>query len=337
MHGLMTNVGGELVRRLIDVSPDAVLIIDPDGRILGANDGAARLLGQHSKLDLIGQTAMDYAAEPMDPPNPLELVLANGAIEGVEAKVRRPDGTIRIIEQSAAVVRDAGGHPEACVIVSRDVTEQREREEELRNALEQKEYLVREVHHRVKNNLATLYGIITVRAQSAQVPEELEHVARHILVLGRVYDKLVAREDVGKVNVRSYLHDLLDSIFSGSDFARIKRTVYAPDAELATAFVVPLGLIINELANNAVKHAFAGRMRGVFDVQIFRVPDDEGWCMRVSNTGKPFPRDVGLSEGNGFGLEMIQGLTRQLGGAVQLHKRPITEFVFRFPPAADAS
>jgi two-component sensor histidine kinase len=232
--------------------------------------------------------------------------------------------------------RSLDGRIERVVVSYVDISEHRKAEQEITGRLARKDILLKEVHHRVRNNTASIAGILSIQAQSITDP-----VARSVLqgAIGRVesmsvlYDKLLVSEQSGSSSVKDYLEDLADSIMAlfpeGSHITIEKRII---DFDMKSGDLVLLGLITNELLTNVQKYAFDGRSDGHITLSLERF----GNSLRlvVQDDG------VGLSSGfrfrpgsaTGFGMHLIKMLCEQLDGTLSISTGTGTRIELTFSP-----
>ncbi len=212
-----------------------------------------------------------------------------------------------------------------------DITALRETEEELQEALQEKDYLMKELNHRVKNNLHMISSLVNLKDSALGSEVDLSDIKHQINAIEIIHDKLSGMDDMSKVNLKEYLLDILTMIFS--DYSRMKVHIEEEIEEvtLPAKTSVPLGLITNEIATNAVKYGFTEEEQAVFTVSFSRDEDAGHYVLVLSNTGRPFPEEVNFDSADSLGLHLIQALVQQLGGTVELRKTPTPVFTIRFP------
>jgi len=205
-------------------------------------------------------------------------------------------------------------------------------EDALERQLREKETLLREVHHRIKNNLASIGGVL--RLQLDSVPEDasrnaIQDAAGRVESMRVVYDKLLASGEYREVSVREYLEGLLTAIlalFPEPGRIRLERDIQ--DLDLGVKTVFPLGTIVNELITNSMKHAFDGRDSGLLAVRLRR----EGMeiVLEIRDDGKGLPPGFDPGSSSGFGLQLVRMLAEQLNGSFAMRGGESTTSVVRF-------
>jgi len=213
------------------------------------------------------------------------------------------------------------------------VTERKKAEDRIKALLEEKELLLREVHHRVKNNLNVIVSLIALQADTLRQPEavaalrDTENRVRSMTVL---YEKLYASSSFSAVSTAMYLSALVDEILA--NFAAGPTLVvekHIDDFSLDIGKIQPLGILVNELLTNVMKYAFAGRAEGRITVSVSR----SGGMVTVvvADDGLGIPEQVDFGHSTGFGLSLVHGLADQLGGEIRLERGMGTRVVLDFP------
>ncbi|MCK5180669.1 MAG: PAS domain S-box protein, partial [Candidatus Omnitrophica bacterium] len=224
----------------------------------------------------------------------------------------------------------------------RDITERRQTEEELRRALQEKETLLNEVHHRVKNNLLTLYSLvnlqqISLRDKKEEAGRALEDTKQRISAMGRVHRMLYTSKSFSEIDFSEYIRLLIDEIKVTYGMAEhpieVKSDLEPVVLSIDTA--IPCGLIVNELLVNAYRHAFLDQDNGCIDVSLkkkgksveLKIQDDG-----IGMTGNP------LSENSKtLGLRLVTMLSQQLGGRISYKEKKGSLFTIVFKNATMAS
>jgi PAS domain S-box-containing protein len=211
-----------------------------------------------------------------------------------------------------------------------DITERKQNEEKLRKALEQKNYLMQELNHRVKNNLNMVSSLIKLKDSALGAEVDLSDLDNRINAISLVHEKLYQTEDISHINLKEYIHELNENVFSLSK-RHVKIEEHIDDITLSTKTAIPVGLIINELATNAMKHGFTAEGEAVFSVELTEDKTKNLYILKIFNTGKPFPKDVTLDNPGTLGLQLITALVSQLQGTIELQRSPHPVFSITFP------
>lgn len=210
---------------------------------------------------------------------------------------------------------------------------ERRRAEETANALlAEKEMILREVHHRLKNNMTTLTSLLHLQAGTLDDPgaaaalEEAESRVRSMMLL---YEQLYRSTEFLEAPVRPYLSDVMDGIAEGLPGGRNIRTEkHLDDFVLDTRRLQTLGIIINELLTNCMKYAFSGRTEGMIDVVL--TLSGARVVLRVQDDGIGIPGSIDFSHSTGLGLQLVQALSDQLEGSLRLERDGGTTVILEF-------
>ncbi len=196
----------------------------------------------------------------------------------------------------------------------------RKGERKIRDLLAEKEILLKEVHHRIKNNMYQVYSLLLLQADSVaeqSARQALEEAAQRVQSMMLLYSKIYQSSDFTELPVQEYLTLLIDEIlvnFSGSHAIAIEKQI--EEFTLDTKQVQALGIIINELLTNSMKHAFVGRSSG--KIEIFAGMQDSTVVLKIQDTGVGVPRGFQLETRTGFGLMVVQDLVKQLRGEIRI-------------------
>jgi PAS domain S-box-containing protein len=203
-------------------------------------------------------------------------------------------------------------------------------------SLREKDILLREIHHRVKNNLQIVSSLLRLQAYQITDPAALEYIEEsqsRVMAMALVHEDLYQTSDLSLILVPEFFTRLTQRILSAFGRGRdIECPVEAEDTALSIDTVIPLGLIVNELAVNALKHAFADRERGVMTVRFFRQGDD--YVLTVSDNGRGLPPGFDMDSASTLGMQLVASLAEQLRGQISAHNQNGAEFVLRFPKSS---
>lgn len=190
--------------------------------------------------------------------------------------------------------------------------------------------LLREMNHRVKNNLAIVQSLISLKQREIGAAADLSDIERQIDAVRLVHEQLQHAASVGVIDAEEYLSRIVDGVFHSSTDGAIRTEVNTDGGSIPTSIAVALGLIVNELATNARKHGFRRAESGTFRVDV-REHHETGTCeLTVSNTGGPFPADIDIDAPRTLGLQIVRALVSQLDGTIQLTREPHPVFTIRF-------
>lgn len=210
-----------------------------------------------------------------------------------------------------------------------NITERKIAEEKIKSLLAEKELLLRETHHRVKNNLASVVGLLELQAEEAgsrEVAGALEEVRDRVQSMSLIYEKLYNAERFDQLSTGEYLPSLVEEIignFPRGESITIEKRI--DDFPLSVKVLFPLGIIMYELVTNAMKYAFAGMSHGV--ITVTAVMRDDMAEIAVADNGVGIPVSVDCGEASGFGLRLVGLLVKQIRGTVRIERGNGTRFV----------
>ena len=207
--------------------------------------------------------------------------------------------------------------------------------EELEQKVEEKEMLLKEVHHRVKNNLQTVSSLLRMQGRSiedAQTLSQIRSSQNRVVCMAMVHEMLYQREDLSCIEYSTYVHQLGDYLVKSikGPESNIRLNIDIPEIELGIDTAIPLGLLINEAVTNALKYGFEGRDSGEISISLEK-EDKHEFVLRIGDDGIGYPESMDYQSSKSLGLKLIHNLSRQLKGSVirDLSKRG-TNYIIRF-------
>ncbi len=233
--------------------------------------------------------------------------------------IRADDGEVRSIQAQGITIYDEAGRPLKLYGAIQDVTEQKKMEQENLELIEEKENLLREVHHRIKNHMNTIFSILSLQAskfEDEEVTSVFEETKARIRLMQSIYQKLYTGTEVDSISIKHYLEELLHEIkltYRTSDSIRVECEV--EDTRVSARQSLPIGIIVNELVTNAFKYAFSETGEGTIEVAVHRIPPNH-LVIRVADDGAGLPKQVTEEHRLGFGLTIVEGYARQFEGSL---------------------
>lgn len=202
----------------------------------------------------------------------------------------------------------------------------------VKSLLAEKELILKEVHHRIKNNMNTIYGLLVLQAETLKdtiAIKALEDSGNRIQSMMLLYDKLYRSANFTELSLAEYLVPLIDEVVSNfPNGTKIKIEKHIDDFLLEVTKLQPLGIIINELLTNIMKYAFVGRSDGVITVTSTLAGNRV--TLIIADNGNGIPQSVSFDKSTGFGLILVNGLTQQLGGTIKIERGQETKIVLEF-------
>ncbi len=254
-----------------------------------------------------------------------------------EFRVVRPGGSVRHIKAHGLVQRDRSGAAVRMTGTNSDVTAEREVEQLVKTQLAEKQTLLQEIHHRVKNNLQVISGLLSFQQQRATEPDVIEQFQQsrnRVAAIALVHERLYESRSLSEIDFANYVRDLTGYIMQsfGSDASRVRLSVNGGGFSMDVERAVPCALILNELVSNAMKHAFPGDRRGSIHVGLFENAANQSLTMCVSDDGVGLPPYAQRGNLHSLGLRLIHRLADQLQGKVEILNPPMgAAFQLTFP------
>jgi PAS domain S-box-containing protein len=217
-----------------------------------------------------------------------------------------------------------------------DITELKKNEEHLKSALAEKSVLLMEVHHRVKNNLQIISGLIRLQSRyitNQQALGALQECENRVTTMALVHESLYQSGNLANINAKQHLtHLVTNLLMSETEERQIKLVTDIDNIQIDLNTAIPASLIVNELVTNAMKYAFKGRADGTIRISLHRGQDNM-YDLIVRDNGVGIPEDIDPLKANSLGLKLVTRLVRdQLKGTMDIQREEGTAFVIRFPP-----
>lgn len=217
------------------------------------------------------------------------------------------------------------------VAIYNDVTEKKRAELEIKNSLKEKEILISEIHHRVKNNLQIIVSLLhlqEIHEEDTRLIRILRETQGRVRTMAQVHNKLYQADIITNINFQNYARQLLEGIISSFDKTRyIKTNFEIDDIPINLETAIPLGLIINELVTNSIKYAFF-QDEGTISIKL--EPLDNQFQLSVGDDGVGIKKDIDITKTRTLGLQLVNSLVNQLDGEIELDRTRGTCFKIKF-------
>ena len=312
----------ERYRKLVEHSPDAILV-HSDGRIIFVNPAGISLLRAKSSEEVVGKGIRQFVhPDYITIVSKRRAILDAGALDlpFVEVKFVCPDGSILDIE--ASTVKFSFYGKDALLTLVRDITDRKRAEEQIRASLKEKEVLLKEIHHRVKNNLQIVSSLLYLQSRKTsddQVLTVLKESQTRVRSMALIHEKLYQCDDLANINLGDYIRSLTSYLFNSYGVAShmVKLRINVDSAPLGLDRAIPCGLIINELVSNALKYAFPNGRKGEILVDLLRHGDGT-LVLTVKDNGIGLPDGLDITDTPSLGLQLVNTLVRQLDGTIEV-------------------
>jgi two-component system, sensor histidine kinase PdtaS len=315
-----------LFARILDLAEDAVITIDADQRIILFNQGAERIFG-YPRNEILGQF--------------LNKLLPSRFIEAhchhIEEFAKSPVTSRTMGERREIFGRRKGGidfPAEASIskakleerwvftVILRDVTQRKIADESIRASLREKEVLLKEIHHRVKNNLQVVSSLLGLQSRIIEddtLRKMFQESQNRIHSMALIHESLYQSANLSEIDFPAYISQLADYLFRsyGVNSNRVQLAASIDELRLTIDTAVPCGLIINELVSNSLKYAFPGGRSGTIRIQM---SEDEKHHIRLSvaDDGVGFPDGIDQASTKSLGLRLVRTLADQLDATVEM-------------------
>lgn len=331
----------EVMLKAIETTNEMIIVTDaPDKigseKILFVNK-AFENVTQYSREEVLGRTPSFLQGPETDREviNDLVEKLSNGDHFEGETFNYTKDGTKYRVQWSIDPIRNDSDEITHFVAVQRDITEEWNRRQRMREIIDERETLVKETHHRIKNNLATITGLLELqimKTDSSEVQEVLSESMNRVKSIASIHEKLYETKGLASITLDVYIEDLIEQVGESlegmSDSGDINFTLDLNPISLRTHQAVPLGLIINELVTNAYKHAFEDTS-GTIAI-ICKEKDSDIIWLEVSDNGKGLPDDWDPHATDSLGVKLIETLSHQLEADYKFSSQDGTTFQMSF-------
>lgn len=325
-------------RSLYEATSDAVMLLDEQG-YFDCNRATLEMFGCPTKAQFIGKHPSQFS--PSFQPNGQDSIsLANERIvtasqigsHRFDWLYRRHDGSEFPAEVLLTAMELDGKQVLQAVV--RDITERKRNEEEIKASLAEKEVLLKEIHHRVKNNLQVISSLLRLQSRyihDQQTLEMLKESQNRVRSMALVHEQLYQSQDLSQINVSEYIQNLTSNLFSAYEVNAqgVKLQTDIAPISVNIDLAVPCGLMINELVSNSLKYAFLSQKGGEINI-TFKLGENQECILVVSDNGSGLPATFNFQNPCTLGLRLVTSLVKQLRGSIELEQTCGTAFKITF-------
>ena len=314
-----------------------IALSDLNGDIVDCNAAFQRILGQR-KINILGHGIQKFYAEAVreDERKFLrECKFGKRRSYQIDKPLNARQGQTIWGRLTTSVIQDLDQVPHFMVHMLEDITPQKEYESFIQKSLDEKQVLLREVHHRVKNNLQVIQSLL--RMQSREIKgSALEPLLREsqnrIRSIALIHEQLYKQDDFTEIDFAGYLNQLLRQLFQTFNLENLNviSSIEFQGIFISLTKAIPCALITNELVTNSLKYAFKGRSEGRISINAFR--ENGLLTLLIKDDGTGFPEDLDIETSETLGLKLVRTLVRQLGGEMDFISDKGVEFRFSFIP-----
>lgn len=338
----------ERFRAIFETAQDSIFIKDRTGRYTQVNPGMERLF-RIPCSELIGKTDEELFGEK----KAVKIRETDSRVFGGEIIEEESTKLVRGIPYTFHVIkvpmRDSSGKIIGLCGIARDVTDRKRAEEQIKESLREKEVLLKEIHHRVKNNMQIISSLLNLQSRYIKGKKALEmfqNSQARIRAMALVHEKLYRSQDLARINFVEYIQDLIKQLIRlhGINPTKIKFNIKIKDVFLDINRAIPCSLIINELVSNSLKHGFpasvktaAGRpngRKGKIDIDFYLGKDNK-LLLKIRDNGIGLPDKIDFKNTKTLGLQLVTTLVEQLGGTIEVDTKRGTTFKIKFDKSED--
>ncbi len=320
----------------VNASTDVIILTDNSGRIKELNPKAQMLLklDEDTSLEQYNAFSLIFKDNEEKKNYFVKQAISQEKRKFFEWSLVDLNNELVPLEVSISLIRDNEEKKSGFIIIGRDISERKKNELEIRKSLYEKDYLLKEIHHRVKNNLQVIHSILSLQARYIDAPEiikVIEESQDRIKSMSFIHEYLYQSKDLSKIDMNHYIEKLCEYLhLSYSDSEKnisIKMNCQNLKVDLQTA--TPCGLIINELISNSLKHAFKDAQQGMINITFALIGKE--YILNVKDNGKGFDDEVKIASSNSLGIRLIKILTEQLQGTVSFYNNDGAVCEIKFP------
>jgi len=332
----------ERFRAILEATTDMVGMADKFGQFFYINSAGRDLLGLAPDEPLTGLRLPDvhptWAADLVALEG-LPVAMIEGAWQGETAVISRNGPDVPASELILAH-KSPSGSVEFLSTIIRDMSEQKEAAARVKASLEEKEVLLKEIHHRVKNNLQIVSSLLQLQASYISDPASLhifEESRDRIKSMALIHEQLYQSNDLAQIDFPEYMRSLLNMVLSAhrTTRTRVETRLHVDPVSLDLDTAIPVGLITNELVTNSLKYAFAGRAVGEIGVRLTKSEMGD-YVLMVSDNGVGFPEKFNFDKATSLGLRLVRILSKQMRARLEISNGIGTQFRLYFKSQANS-
>ena len=327
----------DYAQAIIKTVREPLVILDSILRIRSANDAFYRMFmlssneAEHAYFFDINDRQWDV---PILRSQITSLLKSHTTLEDVEIERDFPQIGLRTMSLSARVLQQKRGSDPLVLLAIEDITPRK-------RLAETSSTLLKEIHHRVKNNLQLVSSLLSLQSRYIQDPKALEAFKDsedRVRSMALIHEKMYEFKQIGKISFKEYISDLVNHLFKlhTADSKKVKLVVEVEEVYLNMDLAMPCSLIANELLSNALKYAFPDDRRGRIEIHLKKVISSKNqpagtFVLLIKDNGVGFPADIDLKNTHSMGMQIVTSLTRQLNGEIKVDRKGGTAFRIAFP------
>lgn len=334
---------------ILESSNDAIITESLDGTITNWNKGAEQIYG-YSMKEILGKPASILVPLHLyeETKKLIETIKQGERTHNYDTLRLRKDGTIVNVSITLSPVFDINGELIAVSDIARDITERKQAEEILANIEISRK---KEIHHRIKNNLQVISSLLDLQAETFRGREDIKdsevlgafrESQDRVLSMALIHEEIYRSEGSEQLNFSPYIEELAENLFLTYRLGNFDISLsmdLEENPSFDTDIAIPLGMIVNELISNSLKHAFQGRQKGEIRIKLRRAENEKykseerkstNFILTISDNGVGIPENLDIEELDSLGMQLVTSLVNQLDGKLELKRGNGTEFILRF-------
>ncbi|MBU3966217.1 MAG: PAS domain S-box protein [Euryarchaeota archaeon] len=327
----------ERYRNLFDSANDAIILTDPDNTVTSWNKSAERIFGW-TETEILGKKFLPMSFDQKLQPDSEQIIrnaISGGTVTGIETILKRKDGKEIDVGMTLSPLRDTNQEVIGLSGIFRDITEKKQAQEQIENSLKEKEVLLREIHHRVKNNMQIISSLL--KLQSGYIKDNkyidmYKDSQNRITTMSLIHEKLYQSKDLSRIDLGGYIKELVEGLFISYNInpGKITMNINVDSVSMGINSAIPCGLIINELISNSLKYAFPDGRPGEIRISL-RSTGNSNFELIVGDNGVGLPIDMDLKNTESWGMRMVAILIEnQLHGKFTINRDRRTEYLIIF-------
>ena len=329
-------------RKNFDEARQGIVINSPSFKFINANPAFCYMVGytenELQTMTFADITHPDYIKKDIENVN--KIALGELRFYKTEKRYIKKNGDFIWVEITVSCVRNKNGELAYFIALISDINDRKQNEEKIKKLLNEKDFILKEVHHRIKNNMNTIYSLLKLQAGSLNEPSAvnaLNDAAGRVHSMQILYDKLYQSYGEASISARDYLSPLVDEVIANFPNARsLKIEKNIDNLVLNEKILQSVGIIINELLTNVMKYAFDSYESNNDFIKVSALIKGEYFSVIVEDNGKGMPDSVDFENSTGFGLKLIGLLVKQIDGSIRIERgdggsaRRGTKFILEF-------
>jgi PAS domain S-box-containing protein len=335
-----STISRDYFESIVDNLFDLVTVVNEEGYIFGINTSLINALGYEDN-ELKGEHMTKIIEEEVIfKHKSINKLIEKGSVYSVEKTCVKKNGDKFPVSFSASVMKGKDNTVQGIVCIMQDITEQKRVEAEIKSSLHEKEVLLKEIHHRVKNNLQIISSLLNLQSTYIKDPDALEKFKEsqlRVKSMALIHEKLYGSKDLSKIDFKEYMESLISYLNSTYNVTSSKVKTHIDVDVKGRLFkidtAIPCGLIINELISNSFKYAFPNDEEGNIYLKFYYLKSDktgDHFRMIAEDNGVGMPKDIDFRETLTLGMQLINTLTDQLDGTIELDDSNGTKFTLDF-------